>query len=69
MVKSFFTYTEKIKKFPKDMKKPKGTAVEFKYQESEGESEEEVDSEEAAMGFRTSLVDDYDPYDVFGMMS
>lgn len=51
------------------MKKPKGTAVEFKYQESEGESEEEVDSEEAAMGFRTSLVDDYDPYDVFGIMS
>lgn len=47
------------------MKKPKGAAVDVKYQESE----EEEDSEEAAMGFRTSLVDDYDPYDVFGMMS
>lgn len=65
----FVLKKKKIKKFPKDMKKPKGAAVDVKYQESEEESEEEEDSEEAAMGFRTSLVDDYDPYDVFGMMS
>lgn len=50
------------------MKKFKGVVVDVKYQESEEESEEEEDSEEVAMGFRILLVDDYDFYDVFGMM-
>jgi hypothetical protein len=63
--------TGKIKKFPKDMKRPKGLAVGGNDCESEEDSEEEENSEEADFGMNrnTSLVDDYDPYDVFGMAS
>ena len=67
--KSTILSTGKVKRLPKDLKKPKNLTVGASYQESEEESEEEEDSEEAEMGKRTSLMDDYDPYDVFGTMS
>ncbi|XP_078337026.1 uncharacterized protein LOC111136315 isoform X2 [Crassostrea virginica] len=65
----FLLKKRKVKRLPKDLKKPKNLTVGASYQESEEESEEEEDSEEAEMGKRTSLMDDYDPYDVFGTMS
>ncbi|XP_061163126.1 putative ATP-dependent RNA helicase TDRD12 isoform X2 [Saccostrea echinata] len=62
----FVLKKRKVKKFPKDMKRPKGLAVGEGYQESEEDSEEdEDDSEEVTLG----LEDDPDPYDVFGKRS
>lgn len=50
------------------MKRPKGLAVGGCNYESE--DTEEDNSEEADFGFKKStLADDYDPYDIFGMAS
>ncbi|XP_062611954.1 uncharacterized protein LOC134273751 isoform X2 [Saccostrea cucullata] len=65
----FVLKKRKVKKFPKDLKRPtKGLTVGEVYQESEEEDSEDEEGDDS--GERTlGLADDIDPYDMFGNMS